>query len=137
MKIVIFLVSLFSIAYGIDTSIKKVDAFVTCGTDVNINSSIESNVYEMGCDKSLNAELNQLIKKQNFDIKSNEIEIAAMTEKFVDAHKKQYAESYTGQAKADIAGIGKYPAYVFNDKYVVYGTSDFNQAKAKYFSYRG
>jgi hypothetical protein len=89
-------------------------------------------VHHLGCDKALTAKLNSLIGSS-----TTKKEIARVSQEFINSHKKQYAKAFEDKAQMVSQKVSKYPAVVFNDKYVVYGTSDYEVAKNKYYDYKG
>ena len=84
----------------------------------------------IGCADQLTDKLNE--KLNNLD---DPKEITRIAKNFVAQNKDAYVSAFSSQAY--VANIKKYPAIVFNDKYIVYGITDYDQARTEYFRYRG
>ena len=114
------------------SSIKKVDIYTGCKDKVSTDFNVPITVHHLGCDKALTAKLNSLV-----DSSTTKKEMARVSQEFISSHKEQYAEAFEDKAQMVSQKVSKYPAVVFNDKYVVYGTSDYEVAKNKYYDYKG
>lgn len=50
--------------------------------------------------------------------------------------QQQLAEAYAGVTRAWSIGLEKYPAVVFDDRFVVYGTTDVNEAARRFAAWK-
>jgi hypothetical protein len=126
--LVIFLI-LVSNSFAIN-EITKVDMYVNCGTEVPEENEVT--VHYMDCDEVLTKQLNTELRELNNPTKK---EITAASVRFMKKHKEEYTEAFKNKAEA--RNIKSYPAIVFNDKYIVYGTNSYSKAISEYFRYKG
>ena len=134
MTLVFSILVLFTQGYSATQyEINHVDAYVPCGTKFDKEELKYINVVYVNCaeyyDKVLSQELSQ---KSSSDKK----QLVAMVKKYMEEHKLDYQKAFKQQFSIP-KNIKKYPAFVFNDKYIVYGLTDYKQAKEKYYDYRG
>ena len=64
-------------------------------------------------------------------------DIKKISKDFLNKNKEKYKEAFKAKAVMAFQKVDRYPAVVFNDKYVVYGTSDYEVAKDRYYAYKG
>lgn len=108
------------------------DVYAKCGVEVDTDYDMKVNVYHVGCNKSFDTQLGQIVSQYSSDNDKKQA-----VEEFIKENKETYKNAFEADAHMTLTGIKKYPAVVLNNKYVVYGTSDIGTAKDQLFRLQG
>ena len=95
------------------------------------SSDVSVTVYDLAAPKRAIADLNATLK-----LPANPEQAAAIAKAYLQSHQAEMAgrilPTYAGLSKAIQLGVSHYPAFVFNDKEVIYGVTDIQEGLRLY-----
>ena len=122
-----FVIALISLCWA-GLSAAEIQVYLPCQVKRDYPETVT--VYHINCNQQLDQLFTRQIRNNHHTQLSDALQNQAT--EYVHDHYKQYKKAYQANDQAAAAGIKRLPAIVFDQEYVVYGTTDLDQARDYY-----